>query len=194
MDEKYFNHNEDLDYCLRARALGLQNYYVPSAEATHWESVSGPSRFIGQEEADALFWTTWGKQVETDLGHLADETVQHLIETGSGLFHRPFDVLNLCKSLDGDLILDTIRQALPEAVGTVQHINPYRLRSQDLSFSMLLPHWWQDQPRPYLYLVDEIGRLSENWQWFQRRREVCGPELVIDANLRHFTHGLPKGA
>ncbi|WP_195819318.1 glycosyltransferase family 2 protein, partial [Roseobacter sp. MH60115] len=192
LDERYFNHNEDLDYCLRARAIGLQNYYLPSAEAAHWESVSGPSRFIGQEEADALFWTTWGGQVDTDLRPIADEMVQHLIATGLGASLESFDVLNFCKSLDGDLILDALRQALPNAIGSVDRINPYRLRSQNLSFSMLLPHWWQDNPRPYLYLVDEIGRLSENWQWFQQRREVCGPEIIIDANLRHVLVGMSE--
>jgi hypothetical protein len=45
LDERYYNHNEDIDHCLRADFLGYQNIYCADSVAYHWESQSGPERF-----------------------------------------------------------------------------------------------------------------------------------------------------
>jgi len=41
LDERYFMYFEDLDFCKRARRLGLKVYFLPSAEVVHYHGASG---------------------------------------------------------------------------------------------------------------------------------------------------------
>ena len=41
LDERYFNHNEDIEHCLLARRHGLRNFICAESVAHHWESKSG---------------------------------------------------------------------------------------------------------------------------------------------------------
>ena len=43
LDERYFNHNEDIDHCLKARRCGFRNFACAESVAYHWESQSGSS-------------------------------------------------------------------------------------------------------------------------------------------------------
>lgn len=47
LDERYFMFFEDLDYCKRAKSLGLNVYYFPGAQVIHHHGASG------RNEADA---------------------------------------------------------------------------------------------------------------------------------------------
>lgn len=41
LDERYFMYFEDLDYCRRIKAVGLNVYYLPQAEVVHEHGASG---------------------------------------------------------------------------------------------------------------------------------------------------------
>jgi len=41
MDERYFLHCEDLDWCMRFRAAGWKILFVPHVRITHWKGTSG---------------------------------------------------------------------------------------------------------------------------------------------------------
>jgi GT2 family glycosyltransferase len=41
MDERYFLHCEDLDWCMRFRAAGWKILFVPHVRITHWKGASG---------------------------------------------------------------------------------------------------------------------------------------------------------
>jgi hypothetical protein len=45
---------------------------------------------------------------------------------------------------------------------------------------MLLPHWVVDEPKPFIYIVDEYRELEDNVLWFRNRRRVVEEELIID--------------
>lgn len=40
-DEKYFFYFEDLDYCRRAKKMGLRVYYLPSVKIVHHHGATG---------------------------------------------------------------------------------------------------------------------------------------------------------
>lgn len=40
-DEKYFFYFEDLDYCRRAKKMGIEVYYLPSARVFHYHGATG---------------------------------------------------------------------------------------------------------------------------------------------------------
>lgn len=40
-DEKYFFYFEDLDYCRRAKKMGIEVYYLPSARVFHYHGAAG---------------------------------------------------------------------------------------------------------------------------------------------------------
>ncbi|HET9732182.1 MAG TPA: glycosyltransferase family 2 protein [Acidimicrobiales bacterium] len=58
-DEAYWNGNEDVELCLRARAAGYRVVYDPRSTLTHHESVSGPERFSKVEENRKLLADRW---------------------------------------------------------------------------------------------------------------------------------------
>ena len=55
---------QDVDYCLKARAAGLQNIWTPQAVLTHFESVTRNPRVLDTER----MWLhgRWAKEILTD--------------------------------------------------------------------------------------------------------------------------------
>lgn len=62
-DERYWNGNEDVDLCLSMRALDWRIRYEPDCCIVHHESVSGPERFSGTPENEALLTARWTSRV-----------------------------------------------------------------------------------------------------------------------------------
>lgn len=58
-DEGFVNGYEDVDLCLRARALGARCRYEPASVVTHLESQSGPARWTHVRENVALLDERW---------------------------------------------------------------------------------------------------------------------------------------
>lgn len=65
-NEAYYNGCEDIDFCLRARALGYEVVYEPRSVLIHHESISGPERFRETDRNMILFNQYWAKRVEPD--------------------------------------------------------------------------------------------------------------------------------
>lgn len=64
-DEKYVNGYEDIDLCLKVRALGYRILYTPGSVLYHAE-FSTPGRKDHQAQNLALFLSRWQDQVEPD--------------------------------------------------------------------------------------------------------------------------------
>lgn len=81
-DESYFLHVEDIEICRRARAMGGNIVFVPSARALHYGSTSNVSRWrVEQHKLDGLvryFWTS-GPGLGPKLGTIL---ITPLIATG----------------------------------------------------------------------------------------------------------------
>lgn len=58
-DEGFVNGYEDVDLCLRARALGVRCRYEPASVVTHLESQSGEARWTHVRENVALLNDRW---------------------------------------------------------------------------------------------------------------------------------------
>lgn len=180
LDERYYNHNEDLDHCLKAEAAGFHNFYVHNSEALHWTSQSGPARFSQWEESDALFWSTWSRGYRTDLDEVLRLGLRHVLTKAPKLADRQLTILNMCKSLDETLLIDEISEIWPKADERIRNHRPHNATQSNLWLAMTLPHWLADEPEPFVYIVDTASELAENWHWFRNRRVRVGEEIIID--------------
>lgn len=179
-DERYFNHNEDIDHCLLAGKHGFRNFLCADSVAHHWESQSGPARFAGVEPAEALFWSRWGAELESDLGLFVDEALDHILKEAPQLEGLPFEVLDLSRGADQPIVLDSLSRRWPDLSRGIRHYRQAGNTAARLHLPLLLPHWVAHEPIPFIYLVDRYRELSENDLWFANRRRVVAEELVID--------------
>lgn len=182
LDEGYFNHNEDIDHCLRAIQRGLRNFMCADSVAHHWESASGPARFAQIESSEAAFWSTWGHHHDVDLGTFVDEAVDHVLNEMPHLASMPFEILDLSRGADESILLERLSRRWPDAGARVRHFRQTNNPSDRLSLPIVLPHWIGEEPTPFIYLVDRHRELEENALWFARRRLVVEDELVVDLN------------
>lgn len=63
----YWNGNEDVDLCLRAREDGWKVVYQPESTIIHYESQSGPERWVQAKENVRTFNTRWADRARADM-------------------------------------------------------------------------------------------------------------------------------
>ncbi len=180
LDEGYFNHNEDIDHCLRARQHNLRNFVCAESVAHHWVSHSGPARFAQVEASEAAFWSRWGSCYDVDLGRFVDEALDHILQDAPHLETIPFQVLNLSRGADEPIILERLGRRWPDVGKRVRQFRQMNNSSDRLWLPLLLPHWIVSEPTPFIYLVDSYRELEENQLWFANRRRVVDDELIVD--------------
>lgn len=180
LDERYFNHNEDIDHCLRAIGAGFDNWMCAASVAHHWESISGPARFARVESSEARFWSIWGGRFTTDLGQFVDEALDELFRTFPTIAEAPMQVLDLSRGADQPIVLDRVLDRWPDALAEGQSFRQMNNPQRRLSLSLVLPHWVVSQPTPFVYLVDRHRELAENALWFANRRRIVQDEVVVD--------------
>ncbi len=180
LDEAFFNHNEDVDYCLRASAFGLRNFVCGDAVAHHWESKSGPSRFAGVATAEAIFWARWGDSFRVDLDRYVDEALDYLLDQHPQLGDLPLEVLDLSRGPDGPLVVRQLDRRWPGVDQRIRHFRQMNNPSDRLWLPLLLSHRTAEEPVPFVYVVDSYRELEENDLWFARRRESVADEIVLD--------------
>jgi GT2 family glycosyltransferase len=180
LDERYFNHNEDLDHCMRATVRGLKNYTCAESIAYHWTSQSGPARFARTEESDALFWSTWRSRAEVDLDRYVSRALERLVEEHPEIDLEEFEMINLCRGGDDGIVIDCVSRIAPRAASRIRYHRQTNSTAGQHWLPMVLPHWLAASPAPFLYLVDEYRMLSENRLWFEMRRKTVTEEVILD--------------
>ena len=87
-DTFYWNGLEDIDLCLKVRALGFKIVYEPTSVLVHHESQSGPERFVRALDNERLFCQRWLGKVQPDFVPLPDGQYAR-VEPGHV---RPYDL------------------------------------------------------------------------------------------------------
>jgi hypothetical protein len=105
LDERLYNHNPDIDHCLRAGEHGLRNFMCAESVAYHWRNRCGPIRYARVEAAEAAFWAKWGGTYRVDLGDYFDEAIDHLVGEHPELEEMPFTIVDLSRSFDQEIAL-----------------------------------------------------------------------------------------
>jgi glycosyltransferase involved in cell wall biosynthesis len=180
LDDQLYNHNPDIDHCLRAAEHGLRNFMCTESVAYHWRNRCGPIRYARVEAAEAAFWSKWGNRWQVDLGRFFNEAIDYVLATSPELARVPFAVLDLTRNADQAIAIEQL-EAHWEGIG--QRVRNFRQMSNDstdLALPLLLPHWISYEPTPFIYLVDSHLELDENAMWFTRRRAVVSEEIIVD--------------
>jgi len=180
LDEDLYNHNVDLDHCMRAVEQGLQNFMCAESVAYHWRNQSGDIRYARAASVEAAFWSKWVGKYEVDLGQYIDEAFDALLGAKPELHATPFTLLDLTRSADQSIALDRLEALWPGiSKGARSHRQMHNAASH-LWLPMLLPARVAADPNPFIYLVDSFQDLSENAMWFRRRRGLVVEELIVD--------------
>ena len=66
-DEQYWNGYEDVDLCLRFQERGWLTVYEPASVVIHYESQSGPARFLRAADNVARFHRKWLEKASPDV-------------------------------------------------------------------------------------------------------------------------------
>jgi GT2 family glycosyltransferase len=180
LENQLYNHNLDLDHCLRAAEHGLRNFVCAGSVAYHWRNRSGPIRFARVAAAEAAFWAKWGDRYDVDLGRFVDEALDHIWSAVPELHEAPLTIVDLSRSADQAIVVERLDARWHNISHTIR---PFRQMSNDgirLSLPLLLPHWLSQEPTPFIYLVDSHEELEENSMWFAQRRSVVAEELIVD--------------
>ena len=80
-DPVFFNGFEGVDYCYKVGAAGYKIVYEPKSVAIHYESQSGPERFVNNRENFNILVSRWRHKVPPDVRRW---------ETGNNKTLRPF--------------------------------------------------------------------------------------------------------
>jgi GT2 family glycosyltransferase len=187
LDEQLYNHNSDLDHCLRAVHYGLRNFMCAKSVAYHWRNRSGTVRYARVDAAEAAFWSKWGGRYSVDLGTFIDEGLDHAIAVRPELETTPFGVLDLSRGADQTIAIERLEARWPGIGHRIRDFRQMNNASTCLWLPTLLPHWMINDPTPFLYLVDSHEELDENSMWFERRRQVVVEELIVDLSATVVT-------
>ncbi len=187
LDEEQYNHNLDLDHCLRARELGLRNYMCADSIAYHWRNRSGPIRYARVEAAEAAFWSKWGGRYNVDLGTFFDEALDQLLSDRPQLEDDPFAILDLTRSADREIAVERLEAQWEGVRGRVRSCRQMNNDSERLWLPLLVPNWLAHEPTPFIYLVDSHIELEENAMWFARRRGIVREEIIVDLSASACT-------
>jgi GT2 family glycosyltransferase len=180
LNDDLYNHNLDLDHCLRAAEHGLRNFMCADSVAYHWRNRSGPIRYARVEAAEAAFWAKWGGRYRVDLAGFFDEAIDHVLHAVPQLNEAPFTILDLSRSADQAIAIERLEARWPGIGGRTRSFRQLGNDAERLRLPLLLPHWLSHEPTPFVYLVDSHQQLEENAMWFARRRAVVAEELVVD--------------
>jgi glycosyltransferase involved in cell wall biosynthesis len=187
LDDQLYNHNLDLDHCLRAVRNGLRNYMCVDSLAYHWRNRSGVIRYARAEAAEAAFWSKWGGKYQVDLGRFFNEAIDHMFAVNPQLQATPFTILDLTRSADQSIAIETL-EARWDGIGeTIRSFRQMSNNDEDLWLPLLVPNWVIHEPTPFIYLVDSHRELEENAMWFTTRRGVVAEEIVVDLSASVFT-------
>ena len=182
LDDRLYNHNLDLDHCLRAREIGLRNFMCTDSLAYHWRNRSGPIRYARVEAAEAAFWGKWTGRYDVDLARFFDEALDHVLATAPQFEGPGLTVLDLSRSSDQEIAIERLEARWKGIGRTIQPFRQMSNNAERLSLPLVLPHWISQDPNPYVYVVDSHQELEENAMWFTQRRSVVAEELIIDLN------------
>jgi len=187
LDEQLYNHNLDLDHCLRATRHGLRNYVCADSRAYHWRNRSGAIRYARVHAAEAAFWGKWAGEYDVDLGRFFDEAIDHVLTVAPQLHESPLTILDLSRGADQAIALDRLGARWPGVGTTIRAFRQMNNPSDRLSLPLLLPHWMAQDPTAFVYLVDSHQELEQNAMWFAYRRNVVPEELIVDLSASMCT-------
>ncbi len=187
LDEEQYNHNLDIDHCLRALEHGLRNHMCADSVAYHWRNRSGPIRYARVGAAEAAFWAKWGGRYRVDLGNFFAESLDYLLAEFPDLQETPFTILDLTRSADQEIALEQIEARWAGARKAARNHRQMNNESEHLWLPLLVPNWVALEPTPFIYLVDSHTELEENAMWFDRRRAIVRNEIVVDLSASACT-------
>ncbi len=173
MDPEFYNGYCDLDFSMKLRHLGYNNYATTNSIVYHRGKVAGQIRIMGEEDTRALFFSRWGNKISID----GADTYCKLL-TLINIHHAPeYVFFNFSKSL----YLLQYKECITK-IFKCQLIREYNLKN--LVFPVLLEDIlpWDicADSTPFIYFCDSFSTLYQNKHWFFHRSGRG--DLLIDRN------------
>lgn len=165
-NEYYYNAYEGFELTLKITLSGLKCMYYPEAIAYHIAGGTRNSMNICETQQGKYFIHRWGDKIITDID-------KYLIsQLNADIKKRMYSVIIFSQLTGWDAILKKIGFNIN---GCICH--PYY---GAINFYQLLPYSFLDFGGNYLFIVDSINNISENYNWIKNRRNSY--DIAIDSH------------
>lgn len=173
MDSAFYNGYCDLDFSMKLRQLGYNNYVTTNSIVYHRGKIAGQIRIMGEEDTRTLFFARWGNKMSIN-GMDMYSTLLSLINVE----HAPeYIFFNFSKSL----YLENYKKCIT-TIYKCKLISEYNFKNLALPVLLedILPWDICANTTPFIYFCDNFNLLTQNRHWFFHRNGRG--DLLIDRN------------
>jgi len=179
-DERYHQGYDDLDLAMKLRRDGGDLLVTPLARAYHWEMSSGLHRETGRKRNLAIFWDRWGKIIDDDLWSYLQHPLENALND-----HETSKAALLGIDLHCDRIgANKFWKEAEKHCGMVlsDKIDLAHRAAGDgvIALPLVLGADGFNDPRRFVFLVDNFVRLRGNHYFFKRRSCDSADDLIVD--------------
>ena len=168
-------HYQDVDLCLRLKALGLKTAVVPQAKAFHRGHSAAVNKTAFQIDERGYYYAKNKRLLVADIAPYVQESVQ-LLASRVESFAPLYLTVELSTIYCTDDILSALSQEIRFRPLLSRHLaerDPHRINlfetlGRDLT----------NLPQPILFLIDSVESLRHNALWFSLRRNP--QDLAVD--------------
>lgn len=165
-NEYYYNAYEGFELTLKITLSGLKCMYYPEAIAYHISGGTRNEMDICETQQGKYFIQNWGNSIATDID-------QYIFpQLNEDLKKRMYSVIVLSQLTGWEQILKKLAFNI--------NGNIYRPCYGEINLYQLFPYSFLDFGGNYLFIVDSIKNISNNYNWIKNRRNPY--DIVIDSH------------
>lgn len=173
MDAAFYNGYCDLDFTMKIRQMGYNNYVTTNSIVYHRGKIAGQIRIMGEEDTRALFFSHWRNELLPD----GADVYFKLLSLANIQCGSEYIFFNFSKSL----YLGIYKKCITEVY---KCIFVYEYNFKNLASPVLLEDIlpWDicANSTPFIYFCDNYNILTQNRHWFFHRNGRG--DLLIDRN------------
>ena len=166
---------QDVDFCLRLKALGLKTAVVPQAKAFHRGHSAAVNKSAFQIDERGYYYSKNKHLLVSDIAPHVRESVE-LLATRVAAFAPLYLRAELSTIYCTDEILEALSPKIRSRLHVVRHLadrDPHRINLFEI-----LGREFTNLPQPILFLVDSVESVRHNALWFSLRSNRN--DLVVD--------------
>lgn len=165
-NEYYYNAYEGFELTLKITLSGLNCMYYPEAVAYHIGGGTRDSMNICEIQQGKYFIQHWGNKIITDIERYI------LPQLSKEIQRRMYSVIVFSQLTGWEKIIENLGFNINGYI--------YHLYSGKINLYQIFPYSFLDFGGNYLFIIDSIESISENYNWIKNRQNIH--DVVIDSH------------
>lgn len=176
IDETFYNGYEDFDLQMRIRKAGYSAIINTHINLYHWEKSNGPHRSLNQKRNLAHFWHKHGNFIRDDLENFLYKRINMISDSIKSGYY----CIDLCEDRTSakwllKKIADYKKNFIKETIDY-----SFLCNSNIIWLPEILDSTCAFRQEPLLFICENFVSLSENYYWWELRKQVGFNDLIID--------------